>query len=158
VQIPAPRKTMADTVDDIIKESASLTDRKKMIAEYWADGPGSELPPGHWNLLAQWVSRRYRHSLDQDAKLFFALNGAMLDVSITAWKVKYGYDFVRPVTGVRYWKAGKTITAWRGPYLGHRAAPGGRPGSPIRSRRWSPRGSPSTTPGTAPSARRGRRC
>jgi hypothetical protein len=124
VQIPAPRKTMADTVDDILRESASLTDRKKMIAEYWADGPGSELPPGHWNLFAQWVSRRYRHSLDQDARLFVALNGAMLDVSITAWKVKYGYDFVRPVTGVRYWKAGKTITAWRGPYLGIGPLPG----------------------------------
>jgi hypothetical protein len=75
VQIPAPRKTMADTVDDILRESATLTDRKKMIAEYWADGPGSELPPGHWNLFAQWVSRRYHHSLDQDARLFFALNG-----------------------------------------------------------------------------------
>jgi hypothetical protein len=124
VSIPAPRKTMADTVDDIIRESATLTDRKKMIAEYWADGPGSELPPGHWNLFAQWVSRRYRHSLDQDARLFFALNGAMLDVSITAWKVKYGYDFVRPVTGVRYWKVGKTITAWRGPYLGIGPLPG----------------------------------
>src|SRR6267143_940292 len=27
--------------------SAGLTDEQKMIAEYWADGPQSELPPGH---------------------------------------------------------------------------------------------------------------
>jgi len=32
--------------------SAGLTDEQKMIAEYWADGPHSELPPGHWNLAA----------------------------------------------------------------------------------------------------------
>jgi hypothetical protein len=38
VQVPAPHKTMADTVDDILRESASLTDRKKLIAEYWTEG------------------------------------------------------------------------------------------------------------------------
>jgi len=32
-----------------------------MIAEYWADGPHSELPPGHWNLFAQFVAQRDRH-------------------------------------------------------------------------------------------------
>ena len=43
--------------------SADLTDEQKMIAEYWADGPGSELPPGHWNLFAQFVSRRDHHGV-----------------------------------------------------------------------------------------------
>jgi hypothetical protein len=38
--------------------SATLGDRVKAIAEYWAGGPGSETPPGHWSLLAQSVSRR----------------------------------------------------------------------------------------------------
>jgi hypothetical protein len=38
VQVPTSHKTMADTVDDILQESASLTDRKKLIAEYWAEG------------------------------------------------------------------------------------------------------------------------
>src|SRR5205823_13616236 len=41
--------------------SAALTDEQKMIAEYWADGPHSELPPGHWNLFPQFVSRRDHH-------------------------------------------------------------------------------------------------
>ena len=44
------------------------------MAVYWADGPGSETPPGHWNLIAQWLSRRHRQTLDQDAKMFLALN------------------------------------------------------------------------------------
>src|SRR5947208_6509659 len=42
----------------LVEISAGLTDKQKMIAEYWADGPHSELPPGHWNLFAQFVSRR----------------------------------------------------------------------------------------------------
>jgi hypothetical protein len=44
-----------------------------MIAEYFADGPHSELPPGHWDLFAQFVSARDHHGVDEYAKLFFAL-------------------------------------------------------------------------------------
>jgi hypothetical protein len=47
--------------DEVLALSAGLTDRQKTIVEYWADGPGSELPPGHWNLLAQFVSQRDGH-------------------------------------------------------------------------------------------------
>src|SRR5229473_1651414 len=34
---------------DLITISANLTDEQKMIAEYWANGPHFELPPGHWD-------------------------------------------------------------------------------------------------------------
>src|SRR5262249_21312211 len=40
--------------------NACLDDRQKMIAEYWADGPHSELPPGHWTLFAEFVSHDHR--------------------------------------------------------------------------------------------------
>jgi hypothetical protein len=49
-----------DQCQQLIDISAALTDREKMIAEYWADGPRSELPPGHWNLFAQQVAHRDR--------------------------------------------------------------------------------------------------
>jgi hypothetical protein len=62
------------------------------IAEYWSDGPPSEQPPGHWNLLAQWVSHRDHHDLDADVRLFFTLNNALLDASIVAWDAKRAYD------------------------------------------------------------------
>ncbi|MFL5625888.1 MAG: DUF6851 domain-containing protein, partial [Ktedonobacteraceae bacterium] len=39
--------------DQVLAYSANLTDEQKVIAEYWADGPLSELPPGHWCLFAQ---------------------------------------------------------------------------------------------------------
>src|SRR4029453_4969089 len=61
---------------ELVDVSARLTDEQKVIAEYWADGPRSELPPGHWNLLAQQVLERDRagsseHDLDRAVKLFF---------------------------------------------------------------------------------------
>src|SRR5438552_10531699 len=43
---------------ELVELSAALTDEQKLIAEYWADGPRSELPPGHWNLFAQHVYHR----------------------------------------------------------------------------------------------------
>ncbi len=49
-----------DDVGDMIKFSRSLDIRRKLIVEYWADGPSSELPPGHWGLFAQFVSQRDR--------------------------------------------------------------------------------------------------
>jgi Domain of unknown function (DUF6851)/VCPO second helical-bundle domain len=113
----------------VLRDSRELDDRSKSIAEYWWDGPSTELPPGHWCLLAQDVSRRDRHSVDQDAKLFLALTGALLDASIAAWDAKRAYDSVRPVTAVRELYRGRTVLAWGGPGVGTRA---------IRGEDWLP--------------------
>lgn len=116
-QIPKPKLAYKDTIGDILHYSATLTDRTKVIAEYWADGPKSELPPGHWNLFAQWVSRRWKQSIDDDAKMFLALDSAMLDASIGAWDAKYQYDVARPVTAIRA-LGDQQVEAWAGPGKG----------------------------------------
>lgn len=103
--------------------SANLNDRTKAIAEYWSDGPRSEQPPGHWSLIAQWVSKRDNNSLDADVRLFFALTNAQFDASIAVWDTKRFYDNERPITGVRYLKRGQTFSAWAGPYQGTREIP-----------------------------------
>jgi hypothetical protein len=113
-----------DEVDQLLAFSAGLDDRTKAIAEYWSDGPRSEQPPGHWCLIAQWVSKRDNNSLDKDVKLFFALTNAQFDASIAVWDSKRFYDNERPITGIRYLKAGQTVTAWAGPYQGTRPIPG----------------------------------
>jgi hypothetical protein len=124
-----PSDAYLKEVDQQLAYSASLTDTHKVIAEYWSDGPRSELPPGHWNVFAQWVSRRDRHSLDRDAKLFFALDNALLDASITAWDAKRQWDSVRPITAVRWLKRGQLVRAWGGPYQGTKT---------IRGEDWLP--------------------
>ena len=103
---------------EIISISAGLTDRQKVIAEYWSDGPSSELPPGHWALIAAYVSNRDKHNLDQDVKMFFAMTNATFDAGILAWKIKRLYDYVRPITAIHYLFRGQPIQAWGGPFKG----------------------------------------
>jgi hypothetical protein len=96
-----------------------LTDRQKTTAEFWADGPKSEFPPGHWALIAQVVSRKRGHSLDYDVQMFFALGNALLDAGISSWAAKYKWDFVRPITAIRERYRGQMVTSWLGPYMGY---------------------------------------
>jgi hypothetical protein len=108
--------------EDIVAEledSEKLDDPRKIMAEYWADGPRSEFPPGHWAVFAQATSRKRHHSLDDDVKLFFTLGNALMDASIAAWAWKFKYDYVRPVTAIREHYRGRQILSWLGPYQGY---------------------------------------
>jgi uncharacterized protein DUF6851/vanadium-dependent haloperoxidase-like protein len=118
-----------NNANEMIKFSRDLDETRKLIVEYWADGPGSEFPPGHWALFAQFVSRRDQHTIDQDAKMFFAMHNASFDAAIVAWHIKRKYDGVRPITAVRYTKQGQIIRAWGGP---------GRPTENILGEQWMP--------------------
>jgi hypothetical protein len=113
-----PSGKYADEVDKMTQYSKQLDDFRKTTAEYWEDGTGTVTPPGHWNQFAQWVARRDAHSVDQDARMFFALNNALLDASISAWDGKDHWDSVRPITAVRFLRKGQIIQAWGGPYKG----------------------------------------
>lgn len=105
---------------ELLHMSAQLTERQKVIAGYWADGPRTETPPGHWYLFAAFVSRRDGHALAQDVKLFFALGNALMDASIAVWEAKVRYDYVRPVSAIRFLFAGQPVRAWAGPSQGTR--------------------------------------
>jgi hypothetical protein len=113
-----PSARFTDQARELLDISANLTDTQKAVAEYWADGPRSELPPGHWDLFAQFVSRRDHHDQDADAKMFFALTNAVFDAGIVAWDNKIAFDSVRPITAIRYLFAGKQVLAWAGPGQG----------------------------------------
>jgi hypothetical protein len=111
-------KEFQDQAEELVRISATLTDRQKMIAEYWSDGPNSEQPPGHWMVFAQWISARDHHRLDDDVKMFFALSNAILDAGIAAWDMKRTYDSVRPATAIPFLFDGKRVRAWGGPGKG----------------------------------------
>jgi hypothetical protein len=86
----------------------------RCLAEFWADGPNSTTPPGHWNEIANIVSEHpaferriggegpVLEPLEWDVKLYIALNGALHDAAITAWGVKGHYDSSRPITAIRH--------------------------------------------------------
>ena len=121
-----PSADYLEQAQELIDISANLTDEQKATAEYFADGPSSEFPPGHWCLFAQSAARRLGYTLDQDVRLFFAVGNALLDASIAAWDAKRAYDSVRPVTAIHYLytiHALGQIEAWGGPCAGTQTIP-----------------------------------
>jgi hypothetical protein len=89
-------------------------DLARVMAEYWADGPNSETPPGHWNVLANYVSDNplfvkriggtgpVVDDLEWDVKMYFALNAALHDAACACWGGKRYYDSWRPIGAIRY--------------------------------------------------------
>lgn len=107
-----------DQAKHVIDVQAQLTPEQKVIAEYWADGPNSELPPGHWTEFAAFVVERDAINVNDSVKLFFALANAIFDASIATWDAKRTFDYVRPVTAIRHLFRGKRILGWGGPGKG----------------------------------------
>lgn len=118
--------------DEVLEFNATLTPQQKAIVEFMRDGPRSTGQSGHWLKFAQAVSRRDRHDLDKDVKLFFAVGNVAMDAFIASWEAKRYYDSSRPWTLVRHYYAGKKVSGWAGPGKGTvtLAAEGWHPYSP----------------------------
>ena len=92
----------------------SRGDYSRVLAEFWADGPDSETPPGHWFTILNYVNdhplleKRLQgegellSELEWDVKSYFLLGGAMHDAAIAAWSIKGYYDYIRPISAIRY--------------------------------------------------------
>lgn len=88
-------------------------DYARVLAEFWADGPDSETPPGHWFVILNEVNddpelvKRFAGAgpeltpLEWDVKAYFVLGGAMHDSAIAAWGIKGWYDYLRPLSAIR---------------------------------------------------------
>jgi hypothetical protein len=89
----------------------------RVVAEFWADGPRSTAPPGHWNEIANDVSDKMNllgiekrvggtgpvvNELEWDVKKYLALNGGLHDAAVAAWNHKGIYDSARPISYIRY--------------------------------------------------------
>ncbi|MCA9292871.1 MAG: hypothetical protein KDA20_03560 [Phycisphaerales bacterium] len=89
-------------------------DYARVLAEFWADGPNSETPPGHWFTILNYVNDHplfekrmagvgpILPDLEWDVKAYLAMGGMMHDVAITAWGIKGWYDFIRPISAIRW--------------------------------------------------------
>ncbi len=81
---------------------STRTEEQTEIALFWADGSGTETPPGHWNSIAQIIAAAQGNTLEENARLFAFLNIAMADAAICAWDAKYTFHFWRPVTAINF--------------------------------------------------------
>ncbi|MFN3402576.1 MAG: DUF6851 domain-containing protein [Cytophagaceae bacterium] len=95
------------------KQMVPRGDYTRALAEYWADGPSSETPPGHWFSIVNYVSDHpliekkiggtgeVLDNLEWDVKSYLTLGGAVHDAAICAWGIKGYYDYVRPISAIR---------------------------------------------------------
>ena len=89
-------------------------DFTRVLAEFWADGPQSETPPGHWFSILNYVNdhpltvKKFGgtgsiiNDLEWDTKAYFLLGATMHDAAIAAWSIKGWYDYIRPISAIRY--------------------------------------------------------
>lgn len=89
-------------------------DYTRVLAEFWADGIDSETPPGHWFEIYHYVTDQptfeYKwqgvgpvlDKLEYDVKAQLTLGGTVHDAAICAWSLKGYYDYLRPVSAIRY--------------------------------------------------------
>jgi len=89
-------------------------DYARVLAEFWADGPNSETPPGHWFTILNYVNdhpdlvKKYKgqgivmSDLEWDVKAYLTMGGAMHDSAVSAWSCKGYYDYIRPISALRY--------------------------------------------------------
>jgi hypothetical protein len=71
------------------------------IALFWADGGGTETPPGHWLRIASEVSVSRGMPTLERARLLALLGLGVADAAIMCWDAKYHYNHWRPVTAIR---------------------------------------------------------
>lgn len=81
--------------------SPDRTEDQTIVARFWANGAGTETPPGHWNRIAKSISEAQGLSLIENARMFALLNIALADAAILCWDCKYTYNLWRPVTAIR---------------------------------------------------------
>ena len=75
-------------------DSNVRTPDQTVIAHFWLDGSGTVTPPGHWNRIAQTVSRQHGLTLADNARLFALLNLSLADAGIVCWEGKFGFSTV----------------------------------------------------------------
>ena len=102
------------------QQMVKRSDYARVLAEFWADGPDSETPPGHWFTILNYVSdhpetmKRIEgegeivSDLEWDIKAYLALGGAMHDAAVTTWGIKGYYDYIRPISAIRYMARGQS--------------------------------------------------
>jgi hypothetical protein len=111
-------KTGADRDSEIVDVkniTAALTDEQKIIAEFWAGGPGTVSPP----LMFIWLWKEYIQSITSIScpNIIYSL----LDLAIhlfeggrITWRLKAAHMESRPIQEIRRVYNGQNIQSWNG--------------------------------------------
>lgn len=89
---------MSAEMEELRDFQKGLSADERRIANFWADGPSTYTPPGHWNRTTGELAVKNQMNPLRTARTFFYVNSAMADGGIVCWHTKYFYHNPRPST------------------------------------------------------------
>ena len=87
---------MAQELAEVRRYVDKGTREELAIANFWADGPGTPTPPGHWMFIAAPHIRKAEYSEVRAARAFALVAMALHDAAVGCWETKYFYYNPRP--------------------------------------------------------------
>jgi hypothetical protein len=93
--LPGSVEFAADLAE-LQRVNVGQTRAQAAIANYWADGPGSYTPPGHWHRYACQAGVEAKYSEVRMARMLAYVGTALMDAGIACWETKYFYYGPRP--------------------------------------------------------------
>lgn len=106
-------------MEELRRITKNRTREQFRIAAYWADGPGSYTPPGHWNRRAAELIQEKQFNEIRSARAMALVNTALHDAGVTCWDVKYHYMIMRPTEADRSIKTSTGIPNFPAYTSGH---------------------------------------
>ncbi len=103
----------ANETESVLNISQNLTDKQKMIAEFWKGGSSTVTPPGFFIFFALFTALDKNLGVDEECRLFKYLCASLFQASIVAWKVKRDKVQSRPIQNIKHLPA-QTINNWTG--------------------------------------------
>ncbi len=83
-------------IDELKSIQKNQTREQARIANYWADGPSSYTPPGHWHRFAANAGFEAKYSEIRMARTLALVGTALMDAGVACWDTKYYYYTPRP--------------------------------------------------------------
>ena len=90
--------------------TANLTAEQKIIAEFWAGGPGTVTPPGMLVVFLDIYMRSNAVDLLKEIKSYVTVCTALYQASICAWRLKRDHLQARPVQKIRQYEYEKSLS------------------------------------------------
>ena len=111
---PSTGSTRDAEVDSVKDITANLSDSQKVIAEFWAGGPGTVSPP----LMFIWLWKEYIRTINVSCpNIMFSLQDLAIHLfegGRVTWRLKAAHMEDRPIQEIRRRFTGQTITSWNG--------------------------------------------
>lgn len=86
--------------NEVYTTSVNLTPEQKAIALHWDDAPNGRYMSvfGHWTYILSGLIKKHQFPLLKAAEAYARMSISMHEAGILAWKGKYQYNVVRPIT------------------------------------------------------------